>query len=166
MELKEAAHALVDAGFNVIPIKENAKFPIIRWTWCQERDVEHRHVEAWWRNWPFSNVGIVTGAVSRLVVVDVDSLEAAKAVRFKKAKPTVFTPRGHHIWFEHPGYPVPNTSNKLDWLDVRGDGGYVIAPPSIVGDKPYEWAATDVGKLPPMPKWVLDISPLNKKEDA
>ena len=52
--------------------------------------------------------------------------------------------RGQHFYFQHPGVPIPNYAGKLGpGLDVRGEGGYVVAPPSIhLSGKPYEWGAT------------------------
>ena len=92
-------------------------------------------VAAWWDETPEANVGIVTGAVSGIVVLDVDGSEGeASLARLGEIQATaeVRTARGRHLYFAHPGYGVRNSAGKLGpKLDVRGDGGYVVAPPFL-----------------------------------
>jgi hypothetical protein len=100
-------------------------------------------VRRWWGRWPHANVGIRTGAESGLVVVDVDpahggaeSLDRLVSVhgRFFDGTRTVRTGGGGwHFYFRHPGELVRNdTGRRLGpGIDVRGDGGYVLAPPSL-----------------------------------
>jgi hypothetical protein len=104
-------------------------------------------IRAWWSRTPDANIGIPTGAVSGLVVIDVDNgqegdLSLAKLEADHGPMPTtlvVVTPGdredgkapGRHIYVRHPGGKVKNSAGKLGpGLDVRGDGGYVVAPPS------------------------------------
>jgi hypothetical protein len=99
---------------------------------------------AWWQQWPNANIGIATGAVSNLVVIDLDS-EAAHAAFQLPHTATVRTgrPGGAHRWFRPPadGGPVPCSSKRLGPdIDVRGERGYVIAPPSAhVSGRRYEF---------------------------
>ena len=100
-------------------------------------------VRRWWERWPHANVGIRTGAESCLVVVDIDpahggteSLERLvnSNGRFFDTTRTVRTGGGGwHFYFRHPGGLVRNdTGRRLGpGIDVRGDGGYVLAPPSL-----------------------------------
>lgn len=104
------------------------------------RDIDQ--ISTWWRRWPFANVAIRTGAVSGLVVVDVDprhggvaALEALRRDVGVIALETLTVETGgggQHLYFRHPGGIVRNdVGRKLGaGLDVRGDGGYVLAPPS------------------------------------
>jgi hypothetical protein len=97
-------------------------------------------VTQWWAGWPDANVGIAAGAVSGIVVLDVDvakdgltSLEAM--VRRYGPLPATWRCRtgggGEHWWFRHPGGKVANSRSGIaPGIDVRGDGGYVVAPPS------------------------------------
>ncbi|MFP5377867.1 MAG: bifunctional DNA primase/polymerase [Acidimicrobiia bacterium] len=118
-------------------------------------------VARWWRRWPGANVGLRTG--DGLVVVDVDpahggadSLAALEADH--GALPATATVRtgsgGLHVYFRHDG-PLRNSAGALGpGLDVRADGGYVIAPPSWhVAGAPYRWTST--APLAPLPGWVL-----------
>ncbi len=117
-------------------------------------------VARWWRTWPAANVGLRTGA--GLVVVDLDpahggmaalaDLEAAHG----RLPPTAAVRTGGaglHLYFAAEG-PVRNSAGVLGpGIDVRGDGGYVIAPPSRhAAGSPYRWRAT--GALAPLPAWV------------
>src|SRR5687767_3917350 len=63
-------------GWTPIPIKPKGKSPLIEWKTYQEKPPTIEEVRGWWTKWPTANVGIVTGATSGLVVVDLDSQEA------------------------------------------------------------------------------------------
>jgi Bifunctional DNA primase/polymerase, N-terminal len=105
----------------------------------------------WWAKWPDANIGLVTGSSSGLVVLDVDprhgvnlTLEDIEA-EHQKLPETVESLSGgggRHLFFQHPGVPNRNDAGtKLGpGLDIRGDGGYVILPPSLhASGRRYEW---------------------------
>ena len=109
-------------------------------------------IRRWWSRWPNANVAISTGSESGLVVLDVDprhdgmrSLEEVEHVLggFLPESPTVITGGGGtHTYFTAPddGKPVPSVSSMLPGLDVKADGGYVVAPPSIhISGQRYTW---------------------------
>lgn len=113
-----------------------------------------------------SNIGVATGAVSGLVVVDIDVDKGAdwKELMIAGIDQTVFnTPKiktgaGYHYYYKIPaGVQIKNSANKLGrFIDVRGDGGYVVAPPSKhVSGKTYE-AANELYELLEFPKAWLD----------
>lgn len=102
----------------------------------------------WWLRWPDANVGVVTGAVSGLVVLDVDprhggfdSLAVLEAVH-GPITPTVSAYTGgggEHFYFRHSGAPIPSRS-IAPGLDVKGEGGLVVCPPSAhVSGGLYVW---------------------------
>jgi putative DNA primase/helicase len=69
---------------------------------------------------------------------------------------------GRHLYFQHPGSRVPTTSGNLGpGLDTRGDGGYIVAPPSLhVSGKGYKWEPgknPDKVPLAPIPTWLSDL---------
>jgi hypothetical protein len=127
-------------------------------------------VVGWWERWPNANVGICTGVGSGLVVLDVDAQTGGattlKALQTKLGKlpstPRVLTGGGgYHLYFRHPGGEVRCSVGKLGYgLDVRGDGGYVAAPPSLhVSGRPYLWTRSlDQEALVEPPAWVLSTS--------
>lgn len=103
---------------------------------------------AWWLEHPRRNVAVATGAVSGLVVIDIDpgGFDTLRALSVRHGglpdTLTSITPRGgRHLFFRHPGVPVPCSAGKVGTaLDVRGDGGYIILPPSEIDGRPYRWA--------------------------
>jgi hypothetical protein len=120
-------------------------------------------VAGWWRCWPRANVAVATGAKSGVVVVDIDwrhgGAEAWHALTAGRAAievPMVTTGAGCHLWFAHPGRPIPNSAGRLGpGIDIRGDGGYVIAPPSLhLSGLRYRWQRPLEAQLPVLPQWL------------
>ena len=120
-------------------------------------------VASWWRRWPNANVGIVTGRASGLVVIDIDprhgGIESMQDL-VRRHGPLPPGPRvrtgsgGWHLVYAQPDREIHNSVNRVGpGIDVRGSGGYVIAPPSLhaAGDR-YVW--TREGDPPPMPEWL------------
>ena len=119
-------------------------------------------VRRWWRRWPAANVGLRTGA--GLVVVDIDpahgGTESMRAlVEIHGPLPATAAVRtgggGWHLYFTHDG-PLRNSAGALGpGLDVRADGGYVLAPPSWhLAGAPYRWRKECTPA--PLPSWVLE----------
>jgi hypothetical protein len=124
---------------------------------------ERATVAGWWRRWPDANIAIATGQTSRLVVIDLDSRhggsEAWTAVTARHSAvepPIVATGGGWHLWFRHHGGRIPNSAGRLGaGIDVRGDGGYVIAPPSLhPRGVRYRWLRGPRSELPMLPGWL------------
>jgi hypothetical protein len=72
----------------------------------------------------------------------------------------VGTPNGAHLWFTHPGGRIPNSAGLLGpGLDVRGDGGYVVAPPSSRGDGAYRWCGLfeQLASAADLPAWLAAL---------
>jgi hypothetical protein len=101
-----------------------------------------RLVRQWFTEKPYANVGIVTGTISGIVVVDADG-EAGVAELERRGYPVTWTARsgsgGLHVYFRHPGHRVGN--RKIAGIgDIRGDGGLIVAPPSLhISGGRYEW---------------------------
>jgi hypothetical protein len=138
--IAQAARAYAAHGWSVVPVEPRGKRPIVAWHEFQQRIAGADEIAAWYRHWPRANVAIVTGAVSGLVVLDVDprhhgvrSLEE----RVLAHGPLPVTPEartgggGRHLYFAHPGGNVQNRVGMAPGLDLRGDGGCVVAPPSV-----------------------------------
>jgi hypothetical protein len=135
--MREHALALRSAGMSVIPVE--GKRPLVPWQEYQSRQASEAEIDGWYTAWPDAGVGIVTGRISNLVVLDVDGQVTAPAswVSANVLEPTVAvqTPRGGlHLYYAHPGREVRNSAGTLEIgglpCDVRGDGGFVVAPPS------------------------------------
>ncbi len=133
-------------------------------------------IRAWWKRWPEANIGIATGAASRLVVLDVDGPEGLDSWdRLEERYGTtpasflVTTPRGGiHLYLRHPGRPVPNSAGTLaPAVDLRGDGGYVVGHPSnsSEGRGWRQWTGTGcegwldgTAEVVPMPEWMSPVA--------
>lgn len=165
---KESALDYLERGWSVIPLRPRQKRPAIRWTEYQHRRASADEVKKWFHERPNANVGIVTGSISNLVVVDVDPLHGGDASIATMEKEHGALSRtieaitgggGRHIYFEHPGGVVHNRVGFLPGVDIRGDGGYVVAPPSVhASGRYYVWAkfhAPHQTALAPMPQGLL-----------
>lgn len=157
-------------GVNVIPVGRD-KRPLGTWKrWQHERQVELpspdddafllEHFEHG------GNLAAITGAVSEIVVLDADSRAAWDAlvdVCGGVIPRTVIanTAKGRHVWFHHRGGQIRNTVRLgAVPLDVRGDGGYVVVPPSIhPSGKPYTWHRSPLDAWPPasLPEGLLAL---------
>ena len=127
-------------------------------------------IEGWWARWPNANVAIATGVVSGIVVLDIDPRHGgdeslAELIRTEGPLPeTVVADSGGggaHFIFRHPGGQIANRSNIRPGLDVRGDGGYIVAAPSThIAGATYRWrqGCGPHERVPaPLPPWLLTI---------
>ena len=126
-----------------------------------------RTVEAWWRQWPEANVGLATGRESGFFVLDVDGPEGEETLKALEktqgALPpttTVVTGNGKHFYFKYPmNGEIKNSTTLAPGLHLRGEGGYVVAPPSVhVSGRRYEWLVSpnEVG-LAEAPSWLVEF---------
>ncbi|MDO8956989.1 MAG: bifunctional DNA primase/polymerase, partial [Deltaproteobacteria bacterium] len=135
----EIALKYLDRGFSVIPIKANKK-PYIKWEEFQKRRPTPEEVGAWWGKWPKAMIGICTGEISGILVIDCDTPEGYEAIQKLLPDaillPVARTPRGGwHLWFLYPaGSKITVGTGIMPGVDFRAEGGYVITPPSINGD--------------------------------
>lgn len=129
------AFKLHTLGYSLIPsgAGEKGKAPLVNWTEYQHRQPTEGELEKWQRELNPQLWGIVTGAISGLVVVDADTPEARKELETEIGPPHVITPRvGAHWYFAHPGHPVKTTVSIIPRVDMRADGGFV----NVVGKHP------------------------------
>ncbi|MBX6425255.1 MAG: AAA family ATPase [Variibacter sp.] len=151
-------------GWSVIPLRAGGKEPLIKWEEYQGRRPSLDEIADWARRWPGCNVGIVTGEISGLVVLDLDTAEAIAEAerRGLPATASVRTGRGgKHFYFEHPGVKVTSRSAwcAVKGLDTKGDGGYVVAAGSRhPNGNPYEWIMPPGLGLAPMPQWLQELA--------
>jgi hypothetical protein len=146
----EAARDYAARGWSVIPMQPRGKRPLVAWREFQQHAARGDQIEAWFRHWPDANVGVVTGRVSGLIVLDIDvqhggpaSVVALEALH-GSLPPTVEAHTGgggRHLYFAHPGTTVANRVALYPGIDLRGDGGCVVAPPSVhPSGRRYVWA--------------------------
>lgn len=168
--MMEFAQHYREMGLSVIPLRPKGKEPLFPWSEYQNRVASSDEVAGWYANSPAANLGIVTGAVSGLVVVDLDGQEGIESgKRLGLSSPvTVLTGNGKQLYYRHPGGRVCNSVKKVaPGVDIRGDGGYVAAPPSLhPNGKKYCWLGSPIskGNLPLLPSIFVNTNPANVAE--
>jgi len=137
----------------------------------KDATTDPEQIRKWWSKHPDSNIGIRTGTISRFFVLDVDGPQGQGALEALTEKhsvlpetPQVLTGKGFHYYFRCPGdgRVVPCSAGKVGpGIDIRAEGGYVIAPPSIHhSGRRYEWELSthiDDTPLVDAPQWLLDL---------
>jgi hypothetical protein len=126
---------------------------------------DESQIRVWWREWSTANVGIATGSAGGIFVVDIDGekgntswAELTKKNFVLPRTPESRTGRGSHLYFRYPASArIGSFSNPDLQIDVRGEGGYVVAPPSVhESGKPYAWVvAPDQAALIDAPEWLI-----------
>ena len=124
-------------------------------------------VDIYWSRHPDCNIGIATGAASGLIVLDIDpgkgGWDSMRQLwkRYGAPGPTLVSVTGgggRHVMFKHPGSQVKNAIGYMPGIDIRGDGGLVVAPPSMHGSgRRYTWHPDGHPrdkKLIEMPGWM------------
>lgn len=165
-QILAAALAIASQGTRIFPCAPGEKWPAIQ-AWPRNATTDETAIRNWWTNTPKANLAMPTGEPAGVVVIDLDidsekggdgvaSFEALRAGREMPETRTHKTPRGGlHYFFKHPGGQVPNSAGKLaEHVDVRGDGGYVILPPSQTDRGCYSVKCSAL--LAPMPPWLID----------
>jgi hypothetical protein len=139
--------------------------------WPKEATTDKETITSWWRQSPNANIGIATGRGSGIAVLDVDPRNGgdeslATLQREHGQLPATLVANtgggGKHYYFELPdGAVIGNSASKIgDGLDVRGEGGFVVAPPSIhASGSTYAWApAPGEAKIAPAPAWLVNLN--------
>lgn len=181
-DMLRAALRYAEGGFPVFPVHSAPRGRCS----CGKSDCEHagKHprtahgfkdattdsdtIKKWWGRWPEANIGMPTGAATGLLVIDIDprnggeeSLDSlfSKHGRFPDTAEQTTGGGGRHFIFQHPGVPTPKTLAL--GIDLKGEGGYIVVPPSIhPSGNPYRWDGIEGHKalLHPaeVPSWLLE----------
>lgn len=149
--LLDAALDYARNRFPVFPISPGKKTPLTEHGF-KDATLDKKQIRAWWKRWPDANIGIATGSVSSLFVLDVDvkpGKDGEKTLRslingHNTLPPTRVcrTPSGgRHIYFLLPKGKIIKSGTDVygPGLDVRAEGGYVVAPPSVIEGRTYAW---------------------------
>lgn len=141
--LGKAAFGLTAAGVAVFPLRPRSKRPLTEHGF-KDATTNEAQILSWWAAQPDANIGIATGTASGgLIVIDVD-VDAGKdkdgrvALRTWQEEHSPLPPTltattgrgGLHLYYRSRAIRK-NTSNAQASIDIRADGGYVVAPPSI-----------------------------------
>lgn len=138
--LKAQAFELSQLGFSVIPLNSNKK-PLIKWARYQNNRATNSQIRSWFRSLDVKGIGIITGKISELVVIDVDPRHGGSNAALESFNtPTSKTgSNGWHFYFR-PVCSQDYQTIHLKGYDILGNGAYVIAPPSLhPNGQRYEW---------------------------
>lgn len=165
--LGHAAVALASKGLRVFPIVKGGKEPLIKDN-LKLATIDDTTIGVWWRNIDF-NIGIATGPGSGIWVLDIDGWEGEHTLRRLEEEhgslpatvEAITGGGGRHLFFAWPASrSVRNSQTRADLpcVDVRGDGGYVVAPPSIhLSGRRYAWSVDTANEFADAPEWLLNI---------
>lgn len=149
--------------------------------WVTKATTDEEIIRAWFDQWPHANVSIVTGRESGIFALDIDNAEDPEKSGITSIQrlverhgglpqtPTFFTGSGgfHHL-FKYPGRHVPTRARLAPGIDIRGDGGQIVAPPSRNAKGLYEIDPDPTFGLscpvPDAPEWLLAL--VSSAEDS
>lgn len=165
--LKFAQHYVQEMGWSVIPLQPKGKKPLFPWKEYQTRKPTPEELEEWFSSGE-NNIGIVTGNISGLVVVDSDD---GNEHPFGLHTPMmVKTSKGFHLYYKDPGTLFNTARIQEELVDLRGEGGFVVAPPSVHETGViYRWKLVNKkladNPLPPLPVAFLEQQRPQKRLD-
>lgn len=170
-EVNMLEHALgyIALYWSIIPVDSKTKKPLVKsWKEYQLRLPTEDEIKSWYTQFPDAGVAIVTGKKSNLVVFDIDPRHGGTDELFKQYN-TVSVKTGgggKHFYFKYKE-GINNKANLLPGIDVRGEGGYVIAPPSMHSSGlRYEWLhkPRTTSEIQSLPDELLSL--FNKKTES
>ena len=165
-----AALALARRGMAVFPLKPRGKLPLTLHG-CKDATCDPERIEEWWTRWPNANIGVATGKASGIFVLDIDEADGEASIRaiekeHARALPSTaksITGRGRHLLFKLPSWDgapeIRNSAGKVaPGIDIRGEGGYVVAPPSIhPSGRKYAWSVDSGNVIAEPPVWLINV---------
>ncbi|MCM8782014.1 MAG: bifunctional DNA primase/polymerase [Candidatus Omnitrophica bacterium] len=161
--LWDSANYYLSIGWSLIPVNEN-KIPLVSWTKYMTEKAEPLTIKTWLDKYPNLMLGVVTGKISNLSIIDIDRKEAVddlfSLLGYKPMCPMAVTPRGGiHLYFAF-NPEVSGAINIRPGIDIRSEGGYVVVPPSISPKGKYAWYDNKSPKdilIPEFPEELISV---------
>lgn len=162
----------VESGWSVLPVKPEDKRPyMMNWLQYNHTRASKDVVENWFNNLSGAGIGVVTGKISNIVVLDVESYCKIPLEELLKRYPTQMYSKtgsgGYHLYFTYPRgvTKINNRVGIFEGADLRADGGFIVLPPTTHpnGNK-YEWIKRGVPGAFPMSLLELESKPTEKTE--
>ena len=157
-DIVSAALRYAEQGLPVFPCKPEDKAPLTKHGF-KDATTDADTIRRWWKRRPNALIAVPTGAISGIAVADLDNKNGkdgfAAVPDWEQRTPVIARTRsgGAHLYFQAAGAPRCSESEIAPGVDTRGDGGYVIVPPS----PGYQWMnGSDLSALPP---WPDDLRP-------
>ncbi len=166
-------HALEysEKGWQVFPLAPKEKKPMKGTNGFLDAGTNERILNRYWDSTPDANIGIATGKATGYFVVDIDGEDGSRSLTDLENEigplPDTMEQKtgsgGRHLLFNWPGREVRNKQNLRKGIDIRGEGGYIVAAPSIhPNGQAYSWTEdnNELANIPPA--WLDFIAPLKK----
>jgi hypothetical protein len=164
--IQREALRLAALGYPVFPCAAGAKRPVTLHG-VHDATIDPEQIRRWWEQHPTANLAVAT---TGMVVIDVDGADnpwlrdQPERASTMWSAPTAITPRGgrHHFFRALEGSDIRCSTGKVaKSVDVRANGGYIVASPSTFGGKQYTWSdgaglERPIKELPEVPSWLLD----------
>ena len=159
----EQANEYIDQGWSILPVKPSEKRPYMtNWLQYQHVKATKEMAENWFTSLMGAGVGMVTGRISGVVVLDIESYCKIPIEELLRRYPTQMVSRtgsgGYHLFYLYPN-DVPKIANRVgifEGADIRADGGFIVLPPTRhPNGRLYEWVKTGFPGV--FPKALLDI---------
>ena len=161
ISFKEFIKYYIEGGRKIFPCEANGKKPITT-NGYKDATTSPNQINEWWNNHPDANIGLVTGEEANLVVVDVDVKDNARGMKSLEELEDkcgqfdtlmAHSPSGgRHYYFKYPqgNHSIGCRINLRPGIDIRANGGYIIAPGSTIDGIPYQFDDKDkeIAELP------------------
>lgn len=159
-------------GWSILPVKPEEKRPYMT-NWLQYNRIraDSETVHNWFNHLSGAGVGLVTGRVSNIVVLDVESYCKTPIEELIKKYPTQMVSKtgsgGYHLFYQYP-QNISKVSNRVgvfDGADIRADGGFIVLPPTVhPNGNRYKWVRQGAPGI--FPKELLEINSKPKIESG
>ena len=165
LKFEDLARPFLDHGIPVFPLKTDDKIPLKGSNGFKNATTDPVQIKTWGKQFPNSNLGIPTGNASGIIVVDLDrksGVDGIKAFKLLCKKLGIKMPgtyrlqtpsRGRHLYFRTKyADRIRNSAGRLgSGIDVRGEGGYVLAEGSVINGNRYTCISGTLDELAPLP---------------
>ena len=163
MTVNELAAEYVDSGWSVLPVRPEEKRPYMtNWLQYTKTRAPKATVDSWFTNLTGAGVGVVTGRISNMVVLDIEHDCPYPIEDLLKRYPTQMIARsgggGYHLFYQYPTNQsrVSNRVRIFEGADLRADGGFIVLPPTMhPSGSRYEWIKR--GPLGAFPVALLEL---------
>lgn len=165
--LCETALEYINVGMSVFPLQERSKIPLTAHGFL-DASKDPQQIRTWWQQWPNANIGIATGPASGFWVLDIDGDVGEQSLRnfenqYSPLPPTrevITGSGGRHLYFQWTSFlNFSISAGQLGTgLDIRGRGGYIVAPPSIhPNGRTYESSVDSSDMIAMAPDWLISL---------
>lgn len=168
----EEALEYIDNGWSILPVKPEEKRPFMtNWLQYTKTRATKEMASSWFRNLSGAGVGAVTGRISNIVVLDVESYCPTPIEELLRRYPTQLISKtgsgGYHLFYQFPTNvaKVANRVKIFEGADLRADGGFIVLPPTVhPNGNRYEWVRRGIPGAFPVALLDLQSKPMVQNE--